>query len=101
MKAKGVRSTKAQLKEFSKSFIWEDIVDQLKELRRRAQLEYDVVGEPHKNDEGYLVVPNTSETLIHLGDIKGRKKAVDYFLSILDIIAQDLEIQESEEKNKS
>lgn len=98
MKVRVVRSTKAQLKEFSKSFIWADIVDHLKELRRLAQLEYKLVGEPHKNDEGFMIIPNTSETLIHLGDIKGRKKAVDYFLSILDIIAQDVEIQKAEDK---
>lgn len=101
MKAKGIRSTKGQMKEFMKSFIWLDIVDELKNLKRRIQLEYDLVGEPHTNDEGQLVIPNTSETLIHLGDIKGRKKAMDYFLSIPEIIIQSLEIEEEENKNKS
>ncbi len=100
MKTKVIRSTKAQLKEFQKSFIWLDIVDELKDLKKRTQLEYELVGEPHKNDEGFMIVPNTSETLIHLGDIKGRRKALDYFLSIPDIIIQALEIEESEKKNK-
>jgi hypothetical protein len=101
MKAKGVRSTKTQLKEFTKSFIWLDIVDELEDLRKRTQSEYDLVGEPHVDDQGFKIVPNTSETLIHLGDIKGRKKAVDYFLSIPDILIQSLEIEESEKKNNT
>jgi hypothetical protein len=101
MKEKVIRSTKAQIKEFTKSFIWLDIVDQLRDLKRRTQFEYDLVGEPHVDDQGFKIVPNTSETLIHLGDIKGRKKAIDYFLSIPDIIIQALEIEESEKKNKT
>lgn len=84
-------SSRAQIEDFKKSFIWKDIVSELKRLRYRAQLEYDIVGEPHRNDEGDMVVPTTSETLIHLGDIKGRRKAVEYFLSIPDILLQILE----------
>ena len=87
-----VRSTKSQIEEFKESLIWQDIVDQLLKLRELATLEYDLVGEPHINDQGYHVIPNQSETLIHLGDIKGRKKAVEHFLSIPDILLQTLEV---------
>ena len=86
-----IRSTKSQIEEFKKSFIWKDIVDELDTLTKNAQLEYDIVGEPHIDDAGYKIVPNSSETLIHLGDIKGRRKAVNYFLNIPDILLQILE----------
>ena len=86
-----LRSSKSEIEEFKNSFLWLDIVDELVELSKKAQLEYDLVGEHHINDAGYKVVPNSSETLIHLGDIKGRRKAVDYFLSIPDIFLQILE----------
>lgn len=95
-----IKSTKAQLEEFKESFIWSDIKDELTQLDRLAQLEYDIVGEPHKNDSGSLVIPNSSETLIHLGDIKGRRKAVKYFLDIIDVLI-DAVTQQQEDKKAS
>jgi hypothetical protein len=95
-----VRSTKSQLEEFKDSFIWKDIVDELTTLANNAQLEYDIVGETHNDDSGGIVVPNSSETLIHLGDIKGRRKAVNYFLSIPDILIQVLEDNKDESRRK-
>lgn len=86
-----IRATRDQIEEFKQSMLWLDIKDELERLSIRARLEYDLVGEPHVDDEGYKVVPTTSETLIHLGDIKGRRKAVSYFLSILDIFMSILE----------
>ena len=86
-----IRSTKAQLEEFKKSFIWQDIVDELTNMSKLAMLEYDVVGEAVIDDEGFKKTPSTGETLIHLGDIKGRRKAVNYFLSIPDILINILE----------
>lgn len=85
-------STKAQIEEFfNESFVWKDIVNELNNLSRLAQLEYDVVGEPHIDDSGYKIVPNSSETLIHLGDIKGRRKAVNFFLSLPSIFLSTFE----------
>ena len=95
-----IRSTKSQIEEFKKSFIWKDIVDELDTLTKNAQLEYDIVGEPHIDDAGYKIVPNSSETLIHLGDIKGRRKAVNYFLNIPDILLQILEDNKNESRRK-
>lgn len=100
MEEETIRSTKSQVEEFKESLIWLDIVDELNELSTNAQLEYDVVGESHVDDEGYKIVPNSSETLIHLGDIKGRRKAVNYFLSIPDIFLQILEGQKDDTRRK-
>ena len=91
-------STKSQLEEFKTSFIWKDIVNELERIAKNAQLEYDIVGEPHIDDEGFKIVPNSSETLIHLGDIKGRRKAVAYFLNIPNILLQILEDQENDNR---
>ena len=88
---KSIRSSKSEVEEFKDSFVWLDIMDELNDLAKRAELEYDLVGEPHIDDSGHMIVPNTSETLIHLGEIKGRRKAVSYFLNIPDIFLQILE----------
>jgi hypothetical protein len=90
-----IKATKAQIEEFRESLLWQDIVEELTQLAKNAQLEYDIVGEPHVDDEGHKIVPNESETLIHLGDIKGRRKAVNYFLDIPNILLQSIELQET------
>lgn len=94
-----MKATKNQLIEFKSSMIWQDICEELNKLSNFAQLEYDIVGEPHVDDEGHKIVPNESETLIHLGDIKGRRKAVSYFLQIPDVLINLCE-EESLDKNQ-
>jgi hypothetical protein len=86
-----IKSTKSEVEAFKDSMVWLDIVEELTDLNRRAQLEYDLVGEIRVDEEGNKIVPNSSETLIHLGDIKGRRKAVEYFLNIPDLLLQILE----------
>ena len=93
-----VRSTKMQIEEFKSSMLWSDFKDELIQLATNAQLEYDLVGESHVDDQGFKIVPNQSETLIHLGDIKGRRKAVQYFLSIPDILIQILEDKQDDNR---
>lgn len=85
------KSTKTQVKEFKESMLWADIVEELNHLYHLAQLEYDIVGEPHTDDSGAKIVPNESETLIHLGHIKGRRAAVEYFLNIPDLLLSEIE----------
>uniref|UniRef100_A0A6H1ZMG0 Uncharacterized protein n=1 Tax=viral metagenome TaxID=1070528 RepID=A0A6H1ZMG0_9ZZZZ len=92
-----LKSTRDQIEEFKNSMLWLDFKSELKRLYVNAGIEYDLVGEPHTDDSGAKIVPNSSETLIHLGEIKGRRKAVKYFLSIPDIFLQILE----ENKNDS
>lgn len=94
-----IRTTKSEIESFKESSLWLDIVDELNELSLKAQLEYDLVGEPHIDDQGYKIIPNSSETLIHLGDIKGRRKAVNYFLNILDVFLQILEDKKNDSEH--
>ena len=96
MKGQELLTTVDEIEEFEKSFLWLDIKDELNNLAENAQVEYDLVGEPILNDEGVRVTPTTAEVLIHLGDIKGRRKAVSYFLSIPDILKQILEDRKDE-----
>ena len=92
-----VKSTKAQIEDFRESFLWEDIKNELIYLGFIATMEYDTVGEERIVD-GKPITPNSSETLIHLGDIKGRKKAVNHFLNILDTLLQKLEDQKDDSR---
>jgi len=97
-----IYSTKSQLEEFKKeSLIWKDFKRELRILARNAVMEYRLVGEAIKNDQGIMVTPTTAEVLIHLGDIKGREKAVAHFLSIPDILLQILEGKEDGRKSAS
>jgi hypothetical protein len=96
-----IRTTVDEIESFKGSTLWIDIQDELIDLAQRAQLEYDIVGESHSDDAGYKVIPNSSEALIHLGDIKGRRKAVNYFLNILDIFLQILEDKKNDSKRST
>ena len=100
MQERIIKSTKGQIEDFKESLLWKDFQEELIELSRLAQLEYDLVGESHVDDQGQKVVPNQSETLIHLGDIKGRRKAVKFFLSLPDILLQMLEDKEDDSRRK-
>lgn len=95
-----IRSSRSEIEEFKGSFVWLDIKDELNDLAKRAELEYDLVGEPHVDDSGHMIIPNTSETLIHLGEIKGRRKAVSYFLNIPNILLQILEDKKDDNRRE-
>lgn len=93
-----ILSTKSQVEEFKESMIWKDIVNELETIYKNAQIEYDIVGETYIDDSGHKIVPSSSETLIHLGEIKGRRKAVGYFLNIPEILLQILEDKKEKDK---
>ena len=95
-----IKCSKNDVEEFKTSYVWLDIMDELNDLAKRAELEYDLVGEPHVGDSGHMIVPNTSETLIHLGEIKGRRKAVSYFRNIPGILLQILEDKKDDTKHE-
>lgn len=90
-----VASTKSQLEEFKESLIWKDMSREIRMLEKAATIEYDSVGES-KKENGVEISPSTGEILIHIGDIKGRKKAAAYFLNILDILISEVEVQEDD-----
>ena len=91
MEENTIQATKSQIEDFKESLLWKDMQNELVNLFNDLHSEYDLVGEPKKDIQGNDIYPSTAETLIHLGDIKGRKKAIKYFLNIPDILIQSLE----------
>lgn len=81
-----VMATKGQIEEFKQSLLWKDIRRELGIWRKgfRAEAET-IVDEAAENN------PSTASVLLHLGDINGRVKAVDYMLSLPDIFLNLLE----------
>ena len=75
-----IRTTRGQIEEFKESILWADIVEELNSWKRGFELECgSIVDDAAENN------PSTASVLLHLGDINGRVKAVDYILSIPDI----------------
>jgi hypothetical protein len=81
-----VRATKDQLEEFKRSIIWKDIVQELNTWKRAFKAEqFSIVEEAATSN------PSTAAVLLHMGDINGRIKAVEYILSLPNIFLQSLE----------
>jgi len=98
-----VRSTREQLEDIKESMFWMDVQEELKRMKDELNSEYDLVGEPEIEFSGgnkIKIYPSTAETLIHLGDIKGRKKAIEYFLSLPEIFLNILEDKKDVARHK-
>ena len=80
METMQVRSSREALEEFKSSIIWADIVEELKSWKEGFNREMlSIVDEAEGSN------PSTASVLLHMGDLNGRQKAVDYFLSIPDV----------------
>ena len=81
-----VRATRDQIKEFKESILWKDIKRELgmwrKGFRNESKL---IVNDAVDNNL------STASVLLHMGDLDGRVKAVDYLLSLPSIFLQILE----------
>ena len=75
-----VNATKLQIEEFKQSLLWQDIVRELEMWKKGFSLEMGAIV-----DDAASTHPSTAEVLMHLGDLNGRQKAVDYVLNILDV----------------
>ena len=90
-----VYSSKGDLREFKKSVIWKDIRRELASWKKGFRMERDGIV-----DDAESKNPSTASVLLHMGDINGRTKAVDYMLSIPDIFIQILEGQENDSRHE-
>ena len=81
-----VKASKSQLEEFKESFIWSDIKNELNFWKEGFENEMKGIVE-----DAAASNPSTASVLLHMGDINGRMKAVDYMLSIPDILISALE----------
>ena len=94
MKEIKVNSSKNELKEFKKSIIWADIVRELKSWKEGFKREQSSIV-----DDAATANPSTASVLLHMGDLNGRQKAVDYLLSLPDIFINIIDSQQKENED--
>jgi hypothetical protein len=93
MEAVQVLASKESIEDFKESILWADIVRELNAWKEGFNREQDnIVGEAESTN------PSTASVLLHMGDLNGRKKAVDYMLSLLDVFLNIIE-EKKEEKD--
>ena len=87
-----INATKDQIEEFKSSILWSDITKELEIWKEGFNDEMmSIVDETADNNS------STASVLLHIGDLNGRQKAVDYMLSILDVFLSILETKETKE----
>lgn len=86
-----VNTTYDQLTEFKESILWNDFKRELKSWQKGFNQEmYSIVDDAADNN------PSTASFLLHMGDLNGRQKAIDYVLMLPDIFLQILEDQRND-----
>ena len=86
-----LRTTRGEIEDFKNSILWKDMKAELGKWLKMCRIEQDgIVQDAEENN------PSTATVLLHIGDINGRKKAInfilempDMFLSILDYKLED------------
>ena len=89
-----IRTTVDQLEEFKESILWADITEELKSWKEGFNREMLSIVD---NAEGEN--PSTASVLLHMGDLNGRQKAVDYFLSLPDVFLDLLKMKLEDKKD--
>jgi len=84
-----LRATKDSIKKLVESILWQDIVNELEFWKEGFQLEQDSIVDDAETEN-----PSTASVLLHMGDIHGRKKAVDYMIGLPDVFLGILETNE-------
>lgn len=88
-----INATKDQIEEFKSSILWLDIINELRNWSDSFNTEMmSIVDNSADNN------PSTASVLLHMGDLNGRQKAVDYLLSIPDVFLSILETKETKEE---
>lgn len=90
-----VRATRDQISEFKKSILWRDFVRELTFWKSGARREMASIVENAADTN-----PSTASVLLHMGDVNGRIKAVDYMLALPDIFLQALELKETDNERE-
>ena len=91
-----IHSTKDQLEDFKKSVIWNDISRELQSWKEGFEMELRSMV-----DDAAETNPSTANFLLHMGDLNGRIKAVDYMLGIVDVFTQIKETEKDEEEEET
>lgn len=85
------RASKEAIEDFKESILWADMKDELDFWLEGFKEELDgIVDDTIENNK------STASVLMHMGDLSGRKKAVIYLQTMLDVFLS--EFDEKEEK---
>ena len=88
-----VRATKSQIEDIKESLFWKDVIQELEAWKKGFGIERNnIVDNCAKENH------TTATVLLHMGDINGRIKTVNYLLSLPDIFLSLLE-EQKENKN--
>jgi len=88
-----VRSTKGEIERFIGSILWKDMKRELGAWKKGFRVENESIV-----DDAEEKNPSTATVLMHIGDINGRMKTVDYLLSLPTIFLQILEDQKDDDR---
>lgn len=86
-----VNATKDQVLDFIESVLWKDIINELSTWKDGFDVELKSMVE-----EAAINNPSTASVLLHMGDLNGRMKAVEYILQIPELFLSILEDKENE-----
>jgi len=75
-----------EIEAFKKSVLWTDMVNELSAWKEGFNREMMSIVDDAEGQN-----PSTASVLLHMGDLNGRQKAVDYVLGLLDVFLDILE----------
>lgn len=90
MEKLGIQSTKASIEEFKESILWLDIVTELRYWKQGFDDEINSIV-----DNAVDTNPSTAAVMMYLGDLNGRRKAVDYMLGLPDMFLSILDTKKT------
>lgn len=90
-----VRATKDQIQDIKESLFWKDVEIELGAWKKGFETEMGSIVQGAETEN-----PSTASVLLHMGDVNGRIKAVDYLLSLPDIFLQILEEQKDDSRRE-
>jgi hypothetical protein len=90
-----VYATRDQIEDLKSSVLWNDIVTELESWKEGFNKEMLSIVDDSASDNS-----STASVLLHMGDLNGRQKAVDYILSLPDIFLQILEDKKDDIRRK-
>ena len=94
MELVNLRTTRDQVEEFRDSILWADIIEELNSWKEGFAREMQSIV-----DDAAGSNPSTASVLLHMGDLNGRLKAVDYMLSIPEVFLSLLELKVEDKKD--
>ena len=89
-----IRTSIEEVEAFKESILWADMIEELNSWKEGFNREMLSIV-----DEAASGNPSTASVLMHMGDLNGRQKAVDYFLSLPDVFISLLMEQREEKKD--